>query len=330
MSLRTRELLDAVAWVASDQDGLITAAQLDEIGVPRSSLSRRIRTGGMWRRVLPGVYQVADGPLGLGQRDQAGLLFAGRDGVLTGSTGLRRRGIRYLPTDAASAPVHVAVPVQRHRKSAGFVIVERTKRPPRPSLVDGLPVASLARCIVDAGRRVTDRRSTRAFLLEGVQRGLVTIDEIDDELRRAQRRGTALLRDTLHEARAGVRSAPEAELRGYMLGQGMPATLWNPVIRMPNGLFVAQPDGLIEESLTVIEVQSEQYHSEGANWDATLKRASTYSALGLLVVHVIPADMRRNPGLTLRLILQTHQEGLRRPRPDLLVEDTRGAKPMAA
>jgi predicted transcriptional regulator of viral defense system len=246
MSLRTRELLDAVAWVASEQNGLITAAQLDEIGIPRSTLSRRIRTGGMWRRVLPGVYSVVDGPLGLDQRDRAALLFAGSGAVLTGASGLRLRQIQYLPADAATAPVHVAIPIARHRKSAGFVTVERTTRPPAPTFINDVPVASLARCLVDAGRRVTDRRTTRAFILEAIQRGMVTAEAVDDELRHAQRRGTALLRDTVAEARAGVRSAPEAELRQHMLSQGMPRTLWNPTLRLPGGEFVAQPDGLIE------------------------------------------------------------------------------------
>ena len=145
MSLRTRDLLDAVDWIAQDQSGLITAAQLAEIGVIRSTLSRRIRSGGQWRRVLPGVYQVTEGALSLDQRDRAGLLFAGKGAVLTGSAGLRRHGIRYLPEPPETANVHVAIPIQRHRKSAGFVTVERTQRPPTPLSIDGFPVASFAR-----------------------------------------------------------------------------------------------------------------------------------------------------------------------------------------
>ena len=327
MSLRTRDLLDAVDWIAQDQQGLITAAQLDSIGIPRSTLSRRIRTGGAWQRVLPGVYSVTHEGLTIAQRDLAGLLFSGRDAVLTGGTGLRLWGLEYLPADPATAPVHICIPIERHRKSAGFVIVERTKRPPSPADGFGVPVAPLARCIVDAGRRITARRTTRALVLEAIQRELVTVEAVTVELGRAQRRGTALLGDVLQEARAGVRSSPEAELREHMLRGGMPAALWNPTLRWPNGAFLAQPDGLIEESMTVIEVQSEQYHAHGRRWDATLERASRYGAAGLLVVHVIPADMRRDPNQTLRLIAETHREGLRRPRPPLMVEDTRGMRP---
>jgi hypothetical protein len=319
--------LDAVDWVAGDQLGLITAAQLEAIGIPSSTLARRIRTGGLWRRVLPGVYLVASGPMSVEQREAAAMLFTGRDVVLTGAAGMRRWGLEYLPDDPASAPVHTLIPLSRHRKSAGFVIVERTKRPPTPTVIDGLPVAPLARCVVDAGRRITSRRDTRAFLLEVVQRELASTLDIEHELARAQRRGTSLLRECLQEARAGVRSAPEAELRQHMLRAGFDGVLWNPVLRLPNGTFIAQPDGLIMASMTVIEVQSQQYHGTGERFVSTLNRATDFGTLGLIVVHVVPSEMRRDPQGTLAKIAAAHRQGLTRPRPDLIVEDTRGVRP---
>ncbi|MFL6288333.1 MAG: hypothetical protein ACJ73L_08040 [Actinomycetes bacterium] len=330
MHLRARDLLEAVHWVANDQLGLITAAQLEEIGVLSSTLARRARTGGAWRRVLPGTYQVADGPMSIEQREMAALLFTGSHGVLTGASGMRRWGLTYLPQDPIDAYVHTLIPLTRHRKSSGFVVVERTKRLPTPTTVDALPVAPLARCIVDAGRRNIDRRTTRAFLLEAVQREMVGVEEIAHELSKAQRRGTALLRECVEEARAGVRSAPEAELRELMLRAGFGPTLWNPVLRLPTRKFVAQPDGLIKESMTVIEVQSKQYHGEGDRFVATLNRATNYGALGLLVVHVVPSEMRRDPNATLRQIWQTHRRGLERPLPTLIVEDARGRRPSAS
>jgi hypothetical protein len=321
--------MDAVHWVANDQMGLITAAQLEQIGVLSSTLARKIRTGGAWRRVLPGTYLIPLGPMSVEQREMAALLFTGTDAVLTGVSGMRRWGIEYLPDDPSEGYVHTLIPLARHRKSAGFVVVERTKRRPTPVTLGSLPVASLARCIVDAGRRNTDRSATRAFVLEAVQREMVDVDEIATELSKAQRRGTALLRECVEEARAGVRSAPEAELRHHMLQAGFGRTLWNPVLRLPNGNFVAQPDALIEESMTVIEVQSRQYHGEGDRFVATLNRATNYGALGLLVVHVVPSEMRRDPIATLRQIAMTHRQGLERPLPDLIVEDARGRRPSA-
>lgn len=331
MSLRTQDLLDAVHWVANDQDGLVTAAQLDALGVPRSTLSRRIRTGGQWRRVLPGTYLVSDGPITVAQRERAGLLFAGADAMLTGVSGLRRWGVENLPDDPEKRPVHTLIPASRHRKSAGFVIVERTQAMPRSSsTIENAPVAPLARCLVDAARRITDRRTTRAMALEPIQRSMVTIDETEYELRHAQRRGSALLRDTLEEARAGVRSAPEAELRHHAMAGGLPTIWWNPTLWTPAGEFVAMPDGIVVESMAVIEVQSRKHHDGDESFAATLSRSARLERHGLLVTHVVPAIMRRDPPATLRAILETHRVALTRPRPTLRLEDSRGVRPKRA
>lgn len=320
MSLRTSELLDAVEWIAGDQLGLITAAQLDEIGFTRSTLARWIRTGGRWRRVLPGTYLVSTGPMSIEQRETAGLLFAGEGAFLTGISGMRRWGIKYLPGDPRAVPVHAAIPVTRHRKSAGFVVVERTQRLPATSILGGAPCAPLARCIVDAARRINDRRTTRAFMLEAVQRQMVVIHALEQELSHAQRRGTAVLRDCIVEARAGVQSAPEAELRSFLATTSLPTPLWNPRLSLPNGEFLAKPDGLIEESMTVLEVESATHHAQGDDWTRTLDRATRYGSLGLVVVHIVPSEMRRNPAKTLRDIVESHEYALTRPKPDLIVE----------
>ena len=327
MSLRTQDLLEAVRWVANDQDGLISAAQLDELGIPRSTLSRRIRTGGQWRRVLPGTYLVADGPVTIVHRERAALLFAGEGAVLSGASGLRRWGVENLPAAPESAAVHTVIPATRHRKSAGFAIVERTQRMPKGHTIQGAPVAPVGRCLVDAARRITDRRSTRAMVLEAIQREMVTIDAVERELRHAQRRGTALIRETLEEARAGVRSVPEAELRHHALVGGLPLIWWNPTLWTPGGDFVAMPDGVVVESLAVIEVQSRKHHDGDDTFGATLERSARLGRHGLLVTHVVPGTMRRNPGATLRAIAETHREALTRPRPALVLRDSRGIRP---
>jgi hypothetical protein len=319
MSLRTRDLLDAVEWVAADQDGLITAAQLSEIGIQRSTLGRYVRTGGRWQRVLPGLYHVGMGALSLEQRELAGLLFAGPGAQLTGVPALRRWGLEYLPSDPLTTPVHTLIPNERHRKSAGFVIVERTRRLPTAVDLDGLPCAPLTRAIVDAGRRLTNRNLTRALLLESVQRRMVEIPDIAAELGRAQRRGTALLGDALVEACAGVRSVPEAEFRDLIGRTDLPTPLWNPELFLPNGTFFAQPDGLIKESMTVIEVESERHHSQGDDWMRTLERATRFASVGLVAVHVVPSKMRRDPSQVIREIRGSHAYALTRPRPNLLI-----------
>jgi len=319
MRRRTKDLLDAVMWIADTQHGLITASQLSEIGFASSTLQRRTRTGGPWRRLLPGIYTVTNGMPTVEQREQAGLLFAGAGGCLTGFTALRRRGVRYLPDGPASGMIHTLIPIDRHRKSSGFVIIERTHRLPATMNLGGFPCASVARAVVDGCRRITDRRATRALLLETVQSGMTTVEELSDELRRAQRRGTALLSDALKDARAGVRSAPEAEVRDLVLQAPIPEPLWNPSIYLPDDTFLAQPDGLIAESMVAIEVDSRAHHSAKGDWENTLDRHTELTSAGLLVVHIAPSRFRANPMKYVDQIVTTHRQGLQRTLPNLRV-----------
>jgi hypothetical protein len=236
--------------------------------------------------------------------------------MLTGASALRHHGLRYLPEEPA---IHVLISHDRHRKSAGFVSIERTRTLPRPVPINQLDVAPVARAVVDAARRVTTNRTTRAFTLEAVQRGFASPGAVDDELRSAQRRGTALIREVIAEAKAGVRSAPDAELRQAVMSTDLPAPLWNPGVFLPNGEFLAQPDGLIEESMVAMEMDSREHHSEGDDWADTLERGTDMSNAGLVVVHVIPGRFRSDPIATLRRIKRAHEQGLERARPDLRV-----------
>jgi hypothetical protein len=269
--------------------------------------------------VLPGIYCVTPDSLTIAQRELAGLLFAGDEACLTGLSALRRHGVRYLPA-SLSGLVHTTIPITRHRKSAGFVIVERTQRVPTPTMIDGMPSAPVARAVVDAGRRVISRRDTRAMVLETVQRRMTTVDQLAYELRKAQRRGTALLNETINEARAGVRSAPEAEVRDFLVRAPIPEPLWNPSLYLPDGSFLAEVDGLIVESMVAIEVDSREHHSVGDDWDDTVDRHTELTSSGLLVVHIVPSRFRANPRKYVERTVRAHQQGLGRRLPDIRVE----------
>jgi len=313
------KVLDAARWVADTQSGLITAQQLREIGFNHQSVNRRIRTGGPWRRVLPGIYFLCNGALSIDQREVAALLFGGPDAVLTGASALRHHGVQYLPGKAADRAVHILIPHSQHRKSAGFVVVERTQKPPGVQMTNARPCAPPARAALDAVRRLTRRGDTRALILDVVQQGLATVEELDAERKSGQRRGTALATETLLEAAEGVRSAPEAELRELFLSSNLPEPLWNPVILHPDGEFLAETDALIESSMTAVEVDSREHHSTGAGWVNTLNRDAEMTGAGLLVVHVVPALIYQQPLVCLRRIEQVHEQGLRRELPPLRV-----------
>lgn len=95
------------------------------------TLRHRIRRGGPWQRILPGVYLVATGEPTADQRDMAAQLYAGPGGIITGLAALRRHQVR-----APQSPI-VDVLVSHEVKRAGgrYVRVQRTRN--LPAMVAG-------------------------------------------------------------------------------------------------------------------------------------------------------------------------------------------------
>lgn len=301
------------------QHGLATYGQLVEAGVSSSTLTYRTRTGGPWQRVLPGIYLAARSPLTMEQRWRAARLFSGEPVLLTGVAGLVQHGVGYLPDDPATAPVHVLVPHERRRASAGFALVERTRRYPTEPQQTDQPAAPLARCLFDAARRYPDRRATRAMVLECVQRGLVDVEELTDEIVLGQRRWTAVLREVLKDAGTGIASTPEAEFRDLVVRGGLTEPLWNPRLFTPSGSFIAQPDGYVPELGLATQVDSRQHHSKGQKWDDTLRRIAAMTECGIGVWPLVVSDLRRDPRGVLEGYRSACQARRGLPTPDVRI-----------
>jgi hypothetical protein len=305
-SFDRRQIEDA----ANAQGGLIAYRQLLEMGMPKSSISRWTRTGGIWQRVLPGTYLLHRGTPTFDERLHAGLLYAGSDAVLTGSVALHLYDLNYAPGRRDDLPVHLLVPMSRHVKSSSFVVVERTIRLPAPIENRGYPVAPLARSVFDAGRRLTSRHEVRAFLLEAVQRRLLSIEDLHAEVAQGQRRWTAVLREVIGDARAGVRSIQEARLRDVIVASDLPEPLWNPRLVTLEGEFIAEPDAYYKDIGLALEVDSREHHFINAEqFEKTWARHSAYNRHGLLAERVIPSKLRSDPAgvvATIRAVRAAH------------------------
>ncbi|MBV9487362.1 MAG: hypothetical protein JO246_15050 [Frankiaceae bacterium] len=65
----------------------------------------------------------------------------------------------------------------------------------------------------------------------------------------------------LEQLEAGVRSAPEYDVRALVLAcPGLAEPLWNPLLRLPTGRLVS-PDGFWIDSATASEVDGRDQHS---------------------------------------------------------------------
>jgi very-short-patch-repair endonuclease len=260
-------------------------------GLPSAALAHRLRTGGPWQKLLPGVYLAMTGPASAEQREMAALLFAGPRSVLTGLAAARRHGLR-VPDDG---PVDVLVPVDVRRHGTGFVWIQRTTRMPADVCVAGeVPFALPARAVADAARGLSAARDVRALVAQAIQQQRCSIELLTIELEQGPAKGSALLRAALEEVRAGVRSAPEGDLRRLIQRGRIPVPVFNARLYVGDRLL-AVVDAWWEEAGVGAEVDSKAYHYSAGDWQRTMARHDRLVAQGVLLLHFTPRQIRTEP-----------------------------------
>lgn len=314
MPRRSRVDVVALDALAATQHRCVSLAQLSEVGMPTSTTAYRTRpSGGSWSRPLPGVVLLHRGTPTADERAAAALLYAGPGSVLTGVESLRRHGLRRLPTTDL---VHVLVPDDRRRVSAQFVVCERTERLPRPTAGIALPTATLARSLVDASRRTLVLDLVRAMVAEAVQRRLCPQGHILEEVRLAQRRGSARVRLVAGEIVGGIRSVVEADARAVLRRGGLPPALWNHDLVTPSGELVGCPDAWFDDEGVALEIDSREWHLDPQGWERTQLRRARFASFGVISVPITPQRLRE-PESVLRDLRATLAAARRRPRPDV-------------
>ncbi|MGN9809025.1 type IV toxin-antitoxin system AbiEi family antitoxin domain-containing protein [Micromonospora sp. BQ11] len=295
-----RERPPEFADTAERQQQIMTRAQLLAAGLDDMYLYRQTRRG-LWQRVLPATYALVTGTLTDEQRRISAALYTGPDAQVTGLAALTWYGFRQSPR---TEDVHLIVPHHARRASAGHAMVARALAlDPRARRTSLYAVCSPARAVVDAARGLRQLRPVRAMVGEAVQRGFTDLATLDEEIRRARRSRTALIRKAFAEVAAGTRSAPEAELRECLGDSGvLPEILWNPRLRTGEGGVLPTPDGYLADAAVALEVDSQEYHFSPADWARTLDRHNELSRHGILVLHFTPAQLRRDPVRIRRMV----------------------------
>lgn len=296
------------------RSGVVTRRELSALGLSAGTVQSRTRVGGPWQRIMPGVVLTYTGTPTQRQRLQAALAYAGEGAMLTGVCALVGMGVRNVPE---TYDLHVLVPHPRRRLSTDGVIVERSRRLPRPCTTNGLPYAPIARACIDAARRMRDRRAVRALIAEVVQRGRTSVAALAREIRDSQIRGTALPRSVIREVSAGIRSVAEAEVRDTLRAAGIPGPVWNRDLYDIHGAWLARPDAIWLEVGVVLEIDSLEWHLSPAAYRHTQERHRRMTAAGLLVIHVTPGTVRQEPEAFLADVRATLTAGAARSAPRL-------------
>jgi hypothetical protein len=307
-----------VEELARRQDWVVSRAQALEAGLSRHAIGHRLRSGGPWRTLLPGVYLMQSGSPSAAQREIAAMLYGGPHAVITGAAALRFYEFRQVPSGAGDA-VHILIPDRFTRASCAFVQVHRTTRMPHwiwgPH---GRRYALPDRAVADTARMLIDLREVRALVGHAVQDRHCAIDQLAGQLRLGGRANGALLRRVIAEVTAGVRSAPEAELRDLIIKAGLPMPLFNPRLYLPNGTFLACSDAWWSEAGVAIETDSRQWHLAPEDWERTMNRHADLGQYGIVTLHVTPNQLRTDPEAIMRKAANAYKAGTARRRLDIL------------
>jgi hypothetical protein len=279
---------DALARTLAQQHAIIGRRQAIACGLTSKAVQHRIRTGGPWQVIVPGVYLAGRGALTAKQRAMAAWEHAGRAIAITGPSAVQWH--RMPGQD--SEYVDVLVPPECRCGSADFVRIHRTAVEPQVLYTDGkVKYVDPARAVSDAVRAMADLSDVRALVAAGVQRGKVELWQLARELDVGPARGSSLLRRALAEVSDGARSTAEADLLALIRQSRLPEPLYNPRLYVGSE-FLASPDAWWPEFGVAVEVDSKAWHLSPADWERTLERHARMTAQGILVLHFPPARLR--------------------------------------
>jgi len=299
---------NAVAVLLTKQNGVITRRQAQDCGLSKDALQHRIRPGGPWQILLPGVYLTTTGSTTQMQRLVAATLYAGPGCAVTGPAALALHRLRAPETRM----VDVLIPHERRRRSLGFVRVYRTAAMPAAVLWEGeVGFVPAARAVADTARGLRDLAEVRAVVADGVQRGRVLVAQLADELACGPTRGSVGLRRVLAEVGDGVRSAAEGDLHALIKRAGLPEPMYNPRL-YAGDVFIAKPDAWWAEAGVAAEIESRQWHLSPRDWERTLARDAQMSARGIIVLHFPPRRLRAEPAAVAAEIRSALEAGRQR------------------
>lgn len=278
--------------VTRAQSGVVTRQQALASGLSPGFIRHALRRDGPWRRIVYGVYATFTGPIQDRHRIQAALLRAGPLAAVTGIAACLAYGLKYVPDGPR---IELLVPQHVDHAPIAIATIRRTRHMPEVRDIRGIPCAAPERAALDAARHAQTLRNARAVVCEVVQRGLITTDRLLAEHARMDPRGLALVDQAVADVRAGVRSAPEAELRELVTSSTLlPEVRWNQPLPDPRASDII-PDGCIPEVKLVLEVEGVEWHQIGDGPARTDARRARLASLGWRVYPVSPHRIRAEP-----------------------------------
>lgn len=277
--------------------GLITVAQLREVGVADSTISETV-AGGALHPVFHGVYCVGHRYLTPHGRLLAATLACGEGSVVSHGTAAWLYGLKQKPPEA----VDVIAPVEAGRKIAGI----RRRFVPMPVGREvwrrgGVPVTSPMRTLVDCAGSAP--REVAGMIEQASVLGVLDVRAIDAILDGPRRRGARRLLRTLEPWRRykpgiKIRSRMEAKLLPLLTEAGLPIPQTN--VRLRVGPKSYEVDFLWRPQKVIVETDGGRFHDNPVAGSRDSDRNQALTGAGYRIPRLGWEDLRDRPEQTMR------------------------------
>lgn len=262
-----------IPLIAGRQHGVVSRAQLRELGLTDNGIARRVRAGTL-HRLHAGVYAVGHTALGERGRWMAAVLAGGPAAALSHASAAALWDLRAVDP----VVVHITVPRTGARSRPGLRIHRSgTLGGDDVTARHGIPVTTPARTILDIAATIGDRDLQRA-LDEGAVQRLISVSSLV-ALARAHpgHPGSATLKQALRTHAPGTtltRSELEERFLALCAAHGLPRPEVN--VRVA-GLEV---DFLFERGRLVVETDGWRFHGHRAAFERDRRRDATLTRAG--------------------------------------------------
>ncbi|UDY38112.1 hypothetical protein [Dermatobacter hominis] len=287
-------VFDEVAAIAADAHGCVVLSQLRRAGLTDGRIRTLVRTGFLHRRGA-GLFTVVGAPATWRQEVMVEVLRGGPQAVSSHRSAAALAALdRFRP-----GAIDVVSPRGGRRSSPSAHLHETYDLPGRDrDALDGIPVTSVTRTLIDMGRYVGAHR-LGSMLDDAVRRKLTTYERVHDrfrELARPGRNGIGRMRAVLEDRPCGA-PAPGSDFETMVLRLLRQARLPEPVLQhrvqcddLHFLLDLAWPDHML-----AVECEGHAYHQTPTQlaWDEMRKNRLQLEGWTVLAYTWITA--RRDP-----------------------------------
>lgn len=280
-----------VRAIAATQHGLVDRSQAMAVGVTDHEIRRRLVSGRVQQR-HPGVYYL-DCVAPTWKTEVLAGVFAAGPGALASH---RTAAVLWDFDAVYGRMIEVTVHWNGEPEPEG-VILHRTRRPNPGVVLEGIPITSPERTLMQIAAFLPERTLHKAAR-SVVRKGLSTVEKLDESIGTYGGRGVAGTRAMrrvvrwVADDRSG--SVPEIDLRHIVMDAPVPNPIQQLRVELP-GTENAYPDFAWEDRMRIVEVDGFEAHGTPEQLEHDLWRQNQLMELGWEIRRFTPSQIRDRP-----------------------------------